>query len=195
VAHTPSMDRLRRHGRPLALAGTVTVVLLALGILAWPGARSMPSALFDASTRVVDRSDPRFDVLVQHRPEALGTAGGQLTRPDGEPRLTAAQAFSIAGVKRPPHGDKPSVRLATFTDPDFPTPVGPGHKLVPRAKRALVWVVVVPDVPAVAFGAAFGAAFGPDSHPDSGLRGPQHACSSYTPIDALTGEPLGIWIC
>jgi hypothetical protein len=185
------MDRLRRHGRPLALAGTVTVVLLALGILAWPGARSMPSALFDASTRVVDRSDPRFDVLVQHRPEALGTAGGQLTRPDGEPRLTAARAFSIAGVERPPHGDKPSVRLATFTDPDFPTPVGPGHKLVPRAKRALVWVVVVPDVPAV----AFGAAFGPDSHPDSGLRGPQHACSSYTPIDALTGEPLGIWIC
>jgi hypothetical protein len=155
------MDHLRRRGRPLALAGTVTVVLLAaLGVLAWPGARSMPSALFDASTRVVDRSDPRFDVLVQHRPEALGDANERLTRPDGQPKLTAAKAFSIAHGERQPHGDKPSVRLATFTDPDFPTPVGPGHKLVSRAKRALVWVVVVPDVPSVEFGPGSGPVFG-----------------------------------
>jgi hypothetical protein len=149
-----------------------------------------------ATTRIVDRSDPRFDVLVQHRPEALGTAGGQLTRPDGEPRLTAAQAFSIVyGERQPhggkPHGGKPSVRLATFTDADFPTPVGAGHRLVPRAKRALVWVVVVPDVPVV----VFGPDFGPNSRPDSGARGPQPTCPIYTPVDALTGQPLGIWQC
>ena len=189
------MDRSRRHGRRFALAGAVAVVLLIGGVSTWRAAGSVPGPLSGATTRILDRSDPRFDVLVQHRPEALGTAGGQLTRPDGEPRLTAAQAFSIAGVERPPHGGKPSVRLATFTDADFPTPVGAGHRLVPRAKRALVWVVVVPDVPAVAFGAAFGPDFGPNSHPDSGPRGPQHACSSYTPVDALTGEPLGTWIC
>jgi hypothetical protein len=181
------MDLLRRHGRRFALAGAVAVVLLAGGVSTWRATGSVPGLRSGATTRILDRSDPRFDVLIQHRPEALGTADGQLTRPDGEPRLTAAQAFSIADVGRPPHGDKPSVRLATFTDPHFPTPVGPGHKLVPRAKRALVWVVVVPDVPAVAFGATFG--------PDSGPRGPQHACASYTPVDALTGEPLGTWIC
>jgi hypothetical protein len=185
------MDRSRRHGRPLALAGTVAIVLLALGILVWPGARSMPSALFNASTRVVDRSDPRFDVIVQHHPEALGTAGGHLTGPDGQPRLTAAQAFAIAHGQRQPHGGKPSVRLAIFTDADFPTPVGAGHRLVPRAKRALVWVVVVPDVPVV----EYGPDFGPNSRPDSGARGPQPTCPTYTPVDALTGEPLGIWQC
>jgi hypothetical protein len=185
----PRMNRLRRRGRPLALAGTVTVVLLALGLLAWPGARSMRSVLFNASTRVVDRTDPRFDVLVQHRPEALGDANERLTRPDGQPQLTAAQAFSIAHGERQPHGDKPSVRLATFTDPDFPTPVGPDHKLVSRAKRALVWVVVMPDVPSV----EFGPEFGPDFGPQSGPQGPQHVCPTYTPVDATTGEPLGIW--
>ena len=175
------MDHARRHGRRLALAGAVAVVLVVGGVSAWPAAWSVPGPLSGAITRIVDRSDPRFDVLVQHRPEALGTAGEQLTRPDREPRLTAAQAFSIAHGERQPHGGKPSVRLATFTDADFPTPIGAGHRLVPRAKRALVWVVVVPDVPTVDFG------------PDFGPRGPRSACPTYTPVDALTGEPLGTW--
>ena len=185
------MDHSRRHGRRLALAGAAAVVLLVGGVSVWPAAWSVPGLRSAATTRIVDRSDPRFDVLVQHRPEALGTAGEQLTRPDGEPRLTAAQAFSIAHGGRQPHGGKPSVRLATFTDADFPTPVGAGHRLVPRVKRALVWVVVVPDVPVV----AFGALFGPDSGPNSDPRGPQSTCPTYTPVDALTGEPLGIWQC
>jgi hypothetical protein len=177
------MDHSRRHGRRLALAGAVAAVLVVGVVSTWRAAWSLPGPLAGATTRILDRSDPRFDVLVQHRPEALGTAGGRLTRPDGEPRLTAAQAFSIAHGERQPHGAKPSVRLATFTDADFPTPVGAGHRLVPRAKQALVWVVVVPDVPAVEYG------------PDFGPRSPQYACPSYTPVDALTGEPLGIWIC
>jgi hypothetical protein len=189
------MDRSRRRGRRLAVAGAVAVVLLIGGVSTWRAAWSLPGLRSGATTRIVDRRDPRFDVLVQHRPEALGTAGEQLTRPDGEPRLTAAQAFLIAHGQRQPHGGKPSVRLATFTDADFPTPVGAGHRLVPRAKRALVWVVVVPDVPDVAIGPRFGPASGPNSPPDSGPRAPQHACSSYTPVDALTGEPLGIWQC
>jgi hypothetical protein len=185
------MDRSRRHGRRLALAGAVVVVLLVGGIPAWRAAWSVPGLLSGATTRILDRSDPRFDVIVQHHPEALGTAGGQLTRPDGEPRLTAAQAFAIAHGQRQPHGGKPSVRLAIFTDADFPTPVGAGHRLVPRAKRALVWMVVVPDVPVV----EYGPDFGPNSRPDSGARSPQHTCPTYTPVDALTGEPLGIWQC
>jgi hypothetical protein len=189
------MDHSRRHGRRLALAGAVAAVLLVGGLWAGRAAWSVPGLVSGATTRILDRSDPRFDVLVQHHPEALGTAGEQLSHPDGEPRLTAAQAFAIAHGERQPHGAKPSVRLATFTDADFPTPVGAGHRLVPRAKRALVWVVVVPDVPVVAFGAVFGPDFGPNSRPDSGARGPQSTCPSYTPVDALTGEPLGIWIC
>jgi hypothetical protein len=84
-------------------------------------------------------------------------------------------------VERQPHGAKPSVRLATFTDPDFPTPVGPGHRLVPRPLRVLVWLVVVPDVPVVEFG------------PAAGPGGRTAACPTRTPVDALTGKPLGIW--
>jgi hypothetical protein len=47
--------------------------------------------------------------------------------------------------------------------------------------RALVWVVVVPDVPEVGFG------------PDVGVRGEPAACPTWTPVDALTGRPLGVW--
>jgi hypothetical protein len=73
------------------------------------------------------------------------------------------------------------VRLATFTDPDYPTDVGIGGKLRSLPKRALVWAVVVPDVPIVYFG------------PDFGPPHPRRLCPTYTPIDAMTGEPLIWW--
>jgi hypothetical protein len=39
----------------------------------------------------------------------------------------------------------------------------------------------VPDVPVVEFG------------PDFGVRGEPVACPTWTPVDALTGQPLGVW--
>jgi hypothetical protein len=163
-------------GRPVrrpALAGIVAVALVAGGVGSWRAAA--------ATTRVLDRDDGRFDVLVQRRPEPLDTAGGRLGPPDGTPRLTAAQAFAAAGGQRRHGGGKPSVRLATFTDPDFPEPetLDRDRRLRSVAVRALVWVVVVPDVPVVEFG--------PGSGP------PNDACPSYTPVDATTGRPFGTW--
>jgi hypothetical protein len=191
------MDRSRRRARRLVLAGLVPAVVLTLGISTWSAAGSGFGPFPGPTTQVVDRSDRRFDVLVQRRPERLGSAGERLIPPDGRPRLTAARAFAIAGVERQPHGAKPSVRLATFTDPDFPTPVGPGHRLVPRPLRVLVWVVVVPDVPVVEFGPGGGPEFGPDFKPDAGPGpgpgGRTAACPTRTPVDALTGKPLGTW--
>jgi len=175
------VDSSRRLARRLALAGPVVVVLLVGGVSASWAAWKAPGSRWGPTTRVIDRSDGRFDVLVQRRPEALDTAGGQLTRPDGNPRLTPAQAFSIARGQRQPDGRKPSVRLATFSDADFPTPDGPHRRLVSRAKHALVWVVVVPDSPAVEFG------------PDFGPKRQQRRCATSTPVDATTGEPLGTW--
>jgi hypothetical protein len=58
-------------GRPirrLALAEIVAVAVLAVGLVTGRSA--------SATTRLLDRSDSRFDVLVQHRPEPLDTAGG-----------------------------------------------------------------------------------------------------------------------
>ena len=55
--------------------------------------------------------------------------------------------------------------------------------------RALVWVVVVPDVPVV----EHGPDFGPDTGPDAGPGGQTAACPTRTPVDALTGQPLGTW--
>jgi hypothetical protein len=160
-----------RLARRLALAGLVAAALAA-GVVAWRAAA--------ATTRVLDRGDRRFDVLVQRRPEPLDTAGGWLRPPEGTPRLTAAQAFSIAGGQRQRGGGKPSVRLATFTDPDFrePEALGRDRRSGPVALLALVWVVVVPDVPQVGFGPS---------------PGPPHACPTYTPVDATSGRPLGIW--
>jgi hypothetical protein len=175
------MNSAHRLVRRSALAGTVAVVLIVGGITASWAAWKAPGRRLGATTQVIDRSDARFDVLLQRRPEALDTAGGQLTRPEGTPRLSPAQAFSIAHGQRQPHGRKPSVRLATFSDADFPTTVGLHRRLVSRAKHALVWVVVVPDVPEVAFG------------PDFGPKRPQFRCPRYTPVDAMTGEPLGTW--
>jgi hypothetical protein len=137
-----------------------------------------------ATTRVVDRSDTRFDVLVQRRTDRLGGAGAELQPPDGQPQLTAAQAWSAAKAQRQPNGRKPSVRLATFVDPEFPVPAGPSRRLVPVAKRALVWVVVVPDVPQLDSGPDVGA----ENRPDR--RG---ACPTYAPVDASTGQQLGTW--
>jgi hypothetical protein len=77
------------------------------------------------------------------------------------------------------------VRLATFVDPDFPAPAGPSRQLVHVAKRALVWVVVVPDTPVVDFG--------PDVGKEERLARPAQRCPAYTPVDAVTGEPLGMW--
>jgi hypothetical protein len=157
----------------LAVAGTVAVALLAGGIVSRGTAFS--------TTRVLNRSDSRFDVLVQRRTESFGKAGGRLGPPSGSAHLTAAEAFSIARGKRQPHGHKPSVRLATFTDPDFPEPdlADPNHRLHPVAVRALVWLVVVPDVPVVDFG------------PNPPY--PSRACPTYTPVDAATGKPFGVW--
>jgi len=190
------MERSRRRARRLVLAGLLPAVVLTLGISTWSAARSGFGPFPGPTTQVVDRSDRRFDVLVQRRTEPLGSAGGRLSPPDGRPRLTAARAFAIAGGAGQPNGAKPSVRLATFTDPDFPTPVGPGHRLVPRPLRMLVWVVVVPDVP-VEYGPGGGPDFrpdaGPNAGPDAGPGGRTAACPTRTPVDALTGQPLGIW--
>jgi hypothetical protein len=72
------------------------------------------------------------------------------------------------------------VRLATFTDADFrePEALGRDGRLGPVAVRALVWLVVVPDVPVVELGPA---------------SGPSYACPTYTPVDATGGKPLGSW--
>jgi hypothetical protein len=183
------MERSRRRARRLVLAGLLPAVVLTLGISTWSAARSRFGPFPGPTTQVVDRSDRRFDVLVQRRTERLGWAGERLGPPDGRPRLSAARAFAVAGGERQPHGAKPSVRLATFTDPDFPTPVGPGHRLVSRPLRVLVWVVVVPDVPVV----EYGPEFGPDFKPDAGPGGRTAACPTRTPVDALTGKPLGTW--
>jgi hypothetical protein len=154
------------------------VVAMALGVslVSWRAA--------SATTRVVDRGDVRFDVLVQRRTERLDFAGAELRPPDGQPRLSPAQAWSVARAHRQPNGSKPSVRLATFVDPDFPVPAGRSRQLVPVAKRALVWVVVVPDTPVVDFGPDVGTGDRPDR---------QDACPTRTPVDAVTGEPLGTW--
>jgi hypothetical protein len=73
---------------------------------------------------------------------------------------TSARPLAAAVRARPPprrpRGDRPR----PGGRPELPTPVGPGHKLVSRAKRALVWVVVVPDVPSVEFGPGSGPVFG-----------------------------------
>jgi hypothetical protein len=166
-----------RAARTVVIAGMALVALVALvgGAASWRA----PSA-----TRVLDRGDVRFDVLVQRQAERLDYAGAELQPPDGRPRLTAAQAWSIAGAHRAPRGRKPSVRLATFVDPDFPVPAGPGRQLVPVPKRALVWVVVVPDVPVVEFG--------PDMRQQA-RPARQDACPTYTPVDAMTEQPLGTW--
>jgi hypothetical protein len=138
------MRRVVGSARLVVAAAIVMAAALSGGHPSW-GAAS-------ATTRVVDRSDARFDVLVQRRTERLGDGGAELKPPDGQPQLTAAQAWSAAGTHRQPNGRKPSVRLATFVDPDFPVPAGPSRRLVPVAKRALVWVVVVPDVPPMDIG-------------------------------------------
>jgi hypothetical protein len=156
----------------------VAALVLAGGGASWPAA--------SAATRVLDRADARFDVEEQRRTERLGTATAKLEPPDGRPRLSAARAWSIVGAHGAPQGPKPSVRLATFVDPAFGVPVGPGRRLVPVAKRALVWVVVVPDV-TVEFG-------GPAPLP--GVKRParrQWACPMYAPVDAVTGQALGLW--
>jgi hypothetical protein len=140
-----------------------------------------------ATTRVVSRADPRFDVLVQRRAEHLGSASARLEPPAGQPRLSAAQAWSIVGTHRAAKGRKPSVRLATFVDPGFGVPAGPGNRLVPVAKRALVWVVVVPDVPEF-------PALGPDLSPGVERPAPRRwVCPVYAPVDAMTGQSLGWW--
>jgi hypothetical protein len=54
-------------------------------------------------------------------------------------------------------------------------------------------VVVVPDVPVVEHGPGGGPAFGPDFGPDAGPGGQTAACPTRTPVDALTGQPLGTW--
>ncbi len=170
------MSRVGRAARPVVVAGMVAAVALVGGAASWRAA--------SATTRVLGRGDVRFDVLVQRRAERLDFAGAKIEPSGGQPRLSAAQAWSIAGAHRAPQGHKPSVRLATFVDPDFPVPAGPGRRLVPVAKRALVWVVVVPDVPVIEFG--------PDvRQEDRPAR--QEACPTYTPVDAMKGQPLGTW--
>jgi hypothetical protein len=171
-----TMLRVVGSARLVVAAAIVVAVALVGGLVSWQAAA--------APTRVVDRSDARFDVLVQHRNGRLGGTGAELMPPDGQPRLSAAQAWSAAGAHRQPNGRKPSVRLATFVDSDFPVPAGPGRRLVPVVKRALVWVVVVPDVPMVDFGLRVGLENPP------ARRG---ACPTYTPVDATTGEQLGTW--
>jgi hypothetical protein len=180
VPHTVGMSGLSRAARPVVLAGMVAALTLVGGAASWRAA--------SATTRVLDRGDVRFDVVMQRRTEGLDYAGdyagARIQLPAGQPRLSAAQVWSITGAQRQPQGRKPSVRLATFVDPDFGVPAGPGRRLVPVAKRALVWVVVVPDVPVVAFG------------PDMGQKdrpARQDACPTYTPVDAMTGQPLGTW--
>jgi type IV secretory pathway TrbD component len=176
VSHTVAMRRVVGSVRLVVAAAIVVAVALGGGLVSWRAA--------SATTRVMDRSDPRFDVLVQRRTERLGGAGAELQPPDGQPQLTAGQAWSAVGPHRQPNGRKPSVRLATFADSDFPVPAGPSRRLVPVAKRALVWVLVVPDVPLVDFG------------PDMGLEdrlARRAGCPTYTPVDASTGDQLGTW--
>jgi hypothetical protein len=175
-----TMSPVMRAARTVIVAGMVAALALAGGGSSWQAASAM--------TRVLNREDVRFDVEVQRRTERLSLAGAEFQPPDGRPRLSAAQAWSIVGMQRAPKHRKPSVRLATFVDPDFPVPSGPGHRLIPVPKRALVWVVVVLDVPAVAFG-------GPDFMPP-GVERParrQQACRVYAPVDAMTGQSLGWW--
>jgi hypothetical protein len=171
------MRRLVGSARLVVVAAIVVAVAVGGGLGSRWGA--------SATTRVLERSDARFDVLLQRRAEPLGTAGAELRPPDGHPRLTAAEAWSAVGAQRQPNGRKPSVRLATFVDPDFPVPAGPSRRLVPVAWRALVWVVVVPDVPQLPSGPDVE---GVENRPDR--RG---ACPTYTPVDARTGEQLGTW--
>jgi hypothetical protein len=180
VSHTVAMRRVVGSARLVVAAAIVVAVALGGGLASRRAA--------GATTRVVDRSDARFDVLVQRRTQRLGGAGAEvyppeLKPPDGQPRLSAAQAWSAAGAQRQPNGRKPSVRLATFVDTDIPLPVGPNRQPVPVTTRALVWVVVVPDVPQL------------DSGPDvgAGNRPARPACPTYTPVDASTGEQLGTW--
>jgi hypothetical protein len=164
--------------RTVVVAGMVAAVALVGGVVSWPATST--------TTRVLDRSDSRFDVLVQRRAERLDYAGAELEPPGRQPRLTAAQAWSLAEAHRAPKGRKPSVRLATFVDPDFPVPSGSDRQLVSVAKRALVWVVVVPDVPVIDFG--------PPPIPGQEPRPVRHdACPTYTPVDAMTGQALGTW--
>ncbi|HWJ52011.1 MAG TPA: hypothetical protein VNT24_01385 [Propionibacteriaceae bacterium] len=172
------MARVARAPRPVVVAAAVAVVAAVGGVVAW---RATPLA----TTRVLDRGDARFDVLVQRRTERLGTASAELRPPVGQPQLTAAQAWSIAGMKVQPGRRKPSVRLATFVDPDFPKAAGPDNRMVPVAKRALVWVVVVPDAPA-------GFISGPVGRQE---RRParQYACTNSIPVHAMTGASLGFW--
>ena len=173
------MSWIVRTARPAVFAGMVAAVALVGGADSW-GAAS-------ATTRVVSRGDPRFDVVVQRRAEPFGGADARLEPPDGQPRLSAAQAWSIVGMHRAPKRRKPSVRLATFVDPAFPVPSGPGNYLVPVPKRALVWVVVVPDVPQILLGT-------PDPSPGAERPAPrQWACPVYAPVDAMTGQSLGWW--
>jgi hypothetical protein len=168
-----------RAARPAVFAAMVVAMALVGGADSW-GAAS-------ATTSVLSRGDARFDVLVQRRAEPLDGAGATLEPPDGQPRLSAAQAWSIVGMRRAPKGRKPSVRLATFADPDFPVPPGPGNLLVPVPKRALVWVVVVYGVPAM-------PVFGPDLAPGVERPAPRRwSCLVYAPVDAMTGQSLGLW--
>jgi hypothetical protein len=173
------MRRVVGSARLVVAAAIVMAAVLSGGHASWGAAA--------ATTRVVDRGDARFDVLVQRRTERLDSAGEELKPPHGQPQLTAAQAWSAAGAHRQPNGRKPSVRLATFVDPHCGVPTGPSRRLVPVAKRALVWVVVVPDVPMMDIG------------PDMGVLGvknrphPRIACPTYTPVDAVTGKQLGTW--
>jgi hypothetical protein len=177
MPHTVAMSRVGGSTRLVVIAAMVVAVAIGVALVS----RRATSA----TTRVLDRGDVRFDVLVQRRTEHLDTAGAELRAPDGQPRLSPAQAWSVAGEHRQPGGRKPSVRLATFIDPDFPVPAGPGRRLVPVAMRALVWVVVVPDTAAVDFG--------PDVGKEERLARPAQRCPTYTPVDAVTGEPLGTW--
>jgi hypothetical protein len=176
VSHTVAMRRVVGSARLVVAAAIVVAVAVGGGLVSWRSA--------SATTGVADRSDARFDVLVQRRTERLDNSGAELKPPDGQPKLTAAQAWSAAKAHRQPNGRKPSVRLATFVDPDFGVPAGPSRRLVPVAKRALVWVVVVPDTPLVDFGRPEGLENPP---------APQDACPTYTPVDAVTGQQLGTW--
>jgi hypothetical protein len=173
------MRRVVGSARLAVAAVIVVTVALGGGLVSWAAAA--------ATTRVVDRSDARFDVLVQRRTERLDGGDAELKPPHGQPQLTAAQAWSAAGAHREPNGRKPSVRLATFVDPHFGVPVGPSRRLVPVAKRALVWVVVVPDVPLMDIGPDMGV-LGVENRP--ARRG---SCLTYTPVDAVTGKQLGTW--
>jgi hypothetical protein len=181
LSHTVAMRRVVGSARLVVAVAIVMAVALSGGHASWGAAA--------ATTRVVDRSDARFDVLVQRRTERLGdSAGAELKPPHGQPQLTAAQAWSAAKAHRQPNGRKPSVRLATFVDPDFPVPAGPSRRLVPVAKRALVWVVVVPDVPMMDIGPDMGV-LGVENRPSRRIA----ACPAYTPVDAVTGKQLGTW--